>query len=288
LINMLLTILALLAGFVLEAVVLYFLLSLLQDAGAVRQNYLGKEIPVSAGISFPMVTLAAYLVYGCFDQYDLGFHVFLIGIMAISFLGFIDDMLGKRDITGFKGHFKALFKGRLTTGGLKALGGGVIAFYLALTNPTVISSISAGEVILDTLLIALFTNMLNLFDLRPGRAIKGFLFFGVIIVIIALGKIDWMLITPLLGAVLYYFWIDLKAGAMMGDAGSNVLGLSLGYLCIISLGIIPRILILLGLVAIHIYTEKFSLSQTIERVRWLRFLDELGRGQVYDKSAENN
>ncbi len=285
---MLLATLALLAGFVLEAVVLYFLLNLLQDAGAVRQNYLGKEIPVSAGISFPMVTITAYLIYGWCGQYDLGFHVFLVGIMAISFLGFIDDMLGKRDITGFKGHFKALFKGRLTTGGLKALGGGVIAFYLALTNPTVISSISAGEVILDTLLIALFTNMLNLLDLRPGRAVKGFLLFGAMIVIIGLGKIDWMLMAPLLGAVLYYFWIDLKAGAMMGDAGSNVLGLSLGYLCVISLGIMPRIFILLGLLAVHIYTERYSLSQTIERVRWLRILDELGRSQVYDKSTEDN
>ncbi len=285
---MFLTILALLAGFVLEAVVLYFLLNMLKDAGAVRQNYLGKEIPVSAGISFPLVTLTAYLIYGLCGQYELGFHVFLVGIMAISFLGFIDDMLGKRDIMGFKGHFKALFKGRLTTGGLKALGGGVIAFYLALTNPTVISSISAGEIILDTLLIALFTNMLNLLDLRPGRAVKGFFLFWVMIVIIGMGKIDWMLMAPLTGAVLYYFWIDLKAGAMMGDAGSNVLGLSLGYLCVINLGLIPRVLILVGLLAVHIYTEKYSLSQTIERVRLLRILDELGRGQVYDKSAEDN
>ncbi len=285
---MFLTILALLAGFVLEAVVLYFLLNMLRDAGAVRKNYLGKEIPVSAGISFPIVTLTAYLIYALFGQYDLGFHVFLLGIMAISFLGFIDDMLGKRDITGFKGHFQALFKGRLTTGGLKALGGGAIAFYLALTNPTVTSSLRAEELILDTLLIALFTNMLNLLDLRPGRAVKGFLLLGLMIVIIGLGKIDWMLIAPLLGAVLYYFWIDVQAGAMMGDAGSNVLGLSLGYLCVINLGLIPRVIILLGLLLIHIYSEKHSLSQTIERVRLLRILDELGREPVYDQSAKDN
>lgn len=287
-INMLLIVLALLAGFVLEAVVLCYLLTLLQEAGAIRKNYRGQEIPVSAGISFPLVTLIVYLIYGLLGQYELGFHVFLVGIMSISLLGFIDDMLGSRDVTGLKGHFKALFKGRLTTGGLKAVGGGIIAFYLALTNPTVISSISAGEVILDILLIALFTNMLNLLDLRPGRAVKGFLFLGAMIAIIGLGNIDWMLIAPLFGAVLYYFKTDLKAGAMMGDAGSNVLGLSLGYLCVISLGIVPRVIILVGLVAVHIYTEKYSLSQTIERVRFLKILDELGRGRVYDKSTEDN
>lgn len=275
---MLLAILALLAGLGLEALVLYFLLNLLQESGAVKENYLGQEIPVSAGISFPLVILGVYLLYGMAGRYDGGFHIFLLGIMTISFLGFIDDMLGKRDVTGLKGHFKALFKGRLTTGGLKALAGGLIAFYLALTNPSVMNNPSVGEVILDTLIIALFTNMLNLLDLRPGRAIKGFLFFLLLIAILGLGNIEWLLVAPLLGAVLYYFVIDLRAGAMMGDAGSNVLGLTLGYLCVISLGLLPRLFILLGLLAIHWYTEKYSLSKTIEKIRVLKVLDELGRG----------
>jgi UDP-N-acetylmuramyl pentapeptide phosphotransferase/UDP-N-acetylglucosamine-1-phosphate transferase len=81
--------------------------------------------------------------------------------------------------------------------------------------------------------------MLNLLDLRPGRAIKGFLIFLFLIAILGLGDIDWLLLAPLLGAVLYYLLIDLRAGAMMGDAGSNVLGLTLGYLCVISLACCP-------------------------------------------------
>ena len=128
------------------------------------------------------------------------------------------------------------------------------------------------------MIIALFTNLLNLLDLRPGRAIKGFLFFLLLIAILGLGDIDWLLLAPLLGAVLYYLLIDLRAGAMMGDAGSNVLGLTLGYLCVISLGLLPRLFILLGLLTMHWYTEKYSLSQTIEKVKVLKLLDELGRG----------
>ncbi len=279
-----LAITALLAGFVFEAVVLYLLLNMLKDAGAVGKNYAGQEIPVSTGISFPIVVLIVYLIYGFFYPHDITANVFLIGITMISFLGFIDDRLGTRDVTGLKGHLKALLQGRLTTGGLKAVGGGIIALYLAVSSHTVLT----GEIILDTLIIALFTNMLNLLDLRPGRAIKGFLVFFLMIVIAALGQISWLFMGPLLGAVIYYFRIDIKARAMMGDAGSNVLGLTLGYLCVINLGLIPRIFILLGLLTVHIYTEKYSLSQTIERVRWLRILDELGRGQAYDKSAEDN
>jgi hypothetical protein len=42
---MLLAILGLLAGLGLEALVLYFLLNLLQESGAVKENYLGREIP---------------------------------------------------------------------------------------------------------------------------------------------------------------------------------------------------------------------------------------------------
>jgi len=277
--SMFMTIMALLSGAVMEAVVLYFLLVMLKDTGAVGDNYLGQQIPVSAGISFPMVVILVYLLYSFFYPYNAVFNTFLIGITMISFLGFIDDRLGKRDVTGLKGHFKALLQGRLTTGGLKAVGGGFIALYLAVSSHTVLTLSSGPEIILDTLIVALFTNMLNLLDLRPGRAVKGFLMFFVIIVIAALGQIDWLLIAPLLGAVIYYFRTDLKAGAMMGDAGSNVLGLSLGYLCIISLGLMSRVLVLLFLLAAHIYTEKYSLSRTIENVRILKFLDELGRGE---------
>lgn len=269
-------VMALLAGLFFEAVVLYFLPEMLKDSGAVGKNYMGQTIPVSAGLSFFMAVMLVYLlIFGFYSRMGGITSVFLMGIIAISFLGFIDDTLGNRQITGLKGHFKALFRGKLTTGGLKALGGGVIALYLAVS--TVPSSVGWGEVLLDAVVIALFTNLLNLFDLRPGRAIKAFFLFFVIIVLLAAGKVNWLLIAPLLGAVLYYFRFDLRAEMMLGDAGSNVLGLSLGYVCIHSLHLVPRIIILVFLVGIHFYTEKYSLSETIEKVPVLKYLDNLGR-----------
>mgnify|MGYP000991466459 FL=1 len=272
--------LAMLVGAVVEGVALYFLLNMLLAAGATRKNYQGNDIPVSVGISFPVSLILVFLFYALIQRYDFSFHIYLIGIISICFLGFIDDMLGQRDTLGFKGHFGALFKGRLTTGGLKALGGGIIAFFIALSLSG-LESLSNGwvDILLNTLIIALFTNMLNLLDLRPGRAIKGYLFFLLLIILMAVGRVNWVLITPLLGIILVYFPVDLKARAMMGDAGSNVLGLTLGYYSVIFLSLPYRVAVLLFLIAMHIYTEKFSLTKTIEQVPLLRLIDQAGRSR---------
>lgn len=263
-------------GFILailiELLLLFLLKPMLIEVGAVRKNYQGFDIPVSIGISIPMTIIIVFSFFQIFSWYEASYHLFLIGIITISFLGFIDDMLGQRDTLGFKGHFNQLFKGRLTTGGLKALGGGLIAFFLAL-----FFSSTWYDVIINSLIIALFANMLNLLDLRPGRAVKGFIFFFLLIIILAKGNIDWVLISPILGAVLIYFPADLKAQVMMGDAGSNVLGLILGYLCILYFSFYFRLGVLIFLILIHIYTEKYSLTKTIENNSLLRAIDNWGR-----------
>ncbi len=263
----------LVAGGILELMLLYLLMPMLTEVGALRKNYQGIDIPVSAGISLPMAMIIVFGLFSLLSWYEVNYHLFLLGVMTICFLGFIDDVWGQRDTLGFKGHFGQLFKGRLTTGGLKALGGGLIAFFLALflSGPWY-------EVILNTFIIALFTNMLNLLDLRPGRAGKGFVFFLLVLLILAKGNIDWLLITPVLGALLAYLPYDLKAKVMMGDAGSNVLGLILGYLCMVYLPIAIRIGVVVFLIVMHVYTEKYSLTQTIEKNSFLRALDNWGRG----------
>ena len=266
---------ALLGGVIVEGLLLFFLLPMLQDAGSVRKNYLGNDIPVSVGLSFPLAMMLVLLAYALLGCYQNSYHWFILGLMSISFLGFIDDMLGQRDTLGFKGHFGALFRGRLTTGGLKAVGGGIIALFLAI--------FMGGEwwnIILNTLILALFTNMMNLLDLRPGRAVKGFLIFLLAITIIAMGRMDYFLLAPLLGAVLCYFPQDLQARAMMGDAGSNVLGLSLGYLVVTSLSLTARLGFILFLLAMHLYTEKYSLTKTIENSVLLKTIDQLGRSKA--------
>lgn len=263
---------ALLTGAVIEAVVLFYLVRMLREAGAVRKNYLGLDIPVSTGISFPLTIIISYILLALPGWYDSSYLLFMLAVVTISFLGFIDDMLGHRDSLGFKGHFGALFKGRLTTGGLKALGGGLLAFMIAFSL-----SSSWIDILLNTLIIALSTNLMNLFDLRPGRAVKAYLLFLLAVIIMALGNIPWLIIAPLTGAVLYYAREDLQARIMMGDAGSNVLGITLGYLSAVSFSLWMRLGVLFFLVAIHLYTEKYSITNTIANNPLLKRLDELGR-----------
>lgn len=270
--------LGVLAGALFEGILLFLLLRMLIDVGAVRKNFLGDDIPVSLGVTFPLSVMLTYLLYGLFEWYDPSYHLFIIGLLASSFLGFIDDMLGARDTLGFRGHFGALCKGRLTTGGLKALGGGMLALFLAFFHGG-----GWADVILNTLIIALFTNALNLLDLRPGRAVKGFLLFLAIAIAAGWNNIDFRLLAPLVGAVVCYFPLDLRARAMMGDAGSNVLGMAVGYICILTLPLYWRAGLLGFLVLLHIYTEKYSISRTIERIPWLRAIDQLGRRPSHGK-----
>ena len=248
--------------------------NLLVESNCIRPNYKGEMIPVSMGIVFlPMIIInGIILAFFTVDFISLScLFIFIFGMMAMFFAGIIDDTIGNRDVSGLKGHFKSLFKGTLTTGGFKALFGGFVGLIISV-------SISKDiiDIVVNTLVIALSTNLMNLFDLRPGRAIKVYL---VIMITIFFTLSGYIQILPLLilPNVLAYFNFDLKAKAMMGDAGSNVLGISIGILMVLGYTLKVRIVWLVFLVLIHLLTEKFSLTKIIEKNKVLNFIDRLGR-----------
>ncbi len=247
---------------------------MLSENGMIRPNYRGEEIPVSMGICFipALILNATILLYCNVDTTRiLKILILLFGIMSMSFVGFIDDSIGNRDVTGLKGHFLALLKGRLTTGGFKAILGGFVGLVICVSfNKTI------AEIIVGTLVVALSTNLMNLLDLRPGRAIKVYILISLILFVSAsvFEKEMLMLILP---AVLAYFYYDLKAKAMMGDAGSNVLGISLGIFIVISHSIQLQLFCLILLIAVHFVAEKFSITKIIEKNFLLNYIDKLGR-----------
>ncbi|XAM52738.1 hypothetical protein TVTCOM_28520 [Terrisporobacter vanillatitrophus] len=248
--------------------------NLLIDSNCIRPNYKGEMIPVSMGIVFlPMIIINGIIVaFFTIDAISmLCLFLFIFGMMAMFFAGIIDDTIGNRDVSGLKGHFKSLLKGKLTTGGFKALFGGFVGLIISVSI-----SKNITDIIVNTLIIALSTNLMNLFDLRPGRAIKVYLVIMITIFITLTGyiKILPLLILP---NVLAYFNFDLKAKAMMGDTGSNVLGISIGILMAFGYTLNVRIGWLVFLVLIHLLTEKFSLTKIIEKNKVLNFIDRLGR-----------
>lgn len=257
---------------VLELIVLFFLLRFLRSLGVTSPNYQGIQIPVAAGISFPATLFLVYGIErlaGCYPGETAA--VYLAAVTGISLLGLIDDLLGTRDTLGFRGHIRKLLKGELTTGGLKAVGGGLVALY---TSVMLFSTWQ--DILINTLLIALFTNLINLLDLRPGRAIKGFL--TVFVILLFATDPELFLFGPVVAAVIAYFPFDLKAKAMMGDSGSNILGFTLGVVCATGSDMPARLGVLGFLILVHLFTERYSLTEIIERWALLRFLDNLGRG----------
>lgn len=247
---------------------------MLESCGLIRKNYRGEMIPVGMGIAFIpalMVNSAILTYFNIEHDRLLLIFVLLFAVMAMAFAGIMDDAIGNRDVTGLKGHFLSMFKGRLTTGGFKAVLGGFIGIVVSAAVADNILGVVVG-----TLVVALATNFMNLLDLRPGRAIKVYLIISILVLIFA-GDFNRQLYMLLLPGVVSYFTFDLKALSMMGDAGSNVLGVFIGVMIVISFSIQVQLVCLVGLIAIHVLTEKYSLTKLIEQNSVLNFIDKLGR-----------
>ncbi|MGB9791176.1 MAG: hypothetical protein ACPLTR_01185 [Thermacetogeniaceae bacterium] len=261
------------AGYLFSLVMIPFLFKMLRDAGAVRPNYRSEEIPVGAGMFIPFVYCAVVIAMQRFQESK--WLIFLFGLTYFGLLGLVDDLLGSRSSTGFKGHFSSLIRGKLTTGALKALGGGAGAILISLFS---FPHKPWWQVLAAALLIALSANTLNLFDLRPGRALKVFFLWFLMLIPVGWKSGYLSLLAPMVGCVLAYAPHDLKARAMLGDTGSNMLGAALGMASVWMLSFSAQLGAVAFLFALHLFTERYSLTAIIERNRFLNFLDRLGRG----------
>ena len=154
--------------------------------------------------------------------------------------------------------------------------------------------------VVATLVIALAANLLNLLDLRPGRALKSYVvlvvpaavLFGLAMVeqfaeyAEALGT-GWLtadsvvtiagLLVVMLGPVVAVWGADLGERGMLGDAGSNAMGAIVGYLLAGALDLPTLAAVAVVLLALNALSEKVSFSTLIERTPVLRQLDGLGR-----------
>ena len=143
----------------------------------------------------------------------------------MGLLGLCDDLLKDDEQKGLRGHLGELRKGRLTSGGLKALFGLAFSILFAAGIPAPGGEPPGGDVgavfflALRALVAALAANTLNLFDLRPGRAVKAY-FFLIFLPVLFLrgGRVDpcyLSLMLPAVAGVFAYMPYDLRAG----DAG---------------------------------------------------------------------
>jgi len=289
-------------------------------ASPVRTNFRGREVPLGLGVVWVLWAggaMAASLIVASGDAGPApGGLLILAGPLALAAfaLGLVDDALGSPDERGFGGHFSALAKGRLTTGMLKLLGISVASLVVA----AIVSGFApwgrgaAGSLparVAFTLLagaaIALTSNLLNLLDLRPGRALKGYT--ALVLPGVAIAVASWsrvpgvrsatavdlaagavMLALFALGPVVSVWAEDLGERAMLGDAGANPAGAVAALFVVAGLPGWGLVLYTVGVLALNLASERWSFSRVIAANRLLSYLDGLGRLPAEPSTPESS
>jgi hypothetical protein len=185
-------------------------------------------------------------------------------------LGGYDDLAGRGDRRGFRGHLGALARGEVTSGTVKLAGIGATGLAAA-----ALAGGAPADVVINAGLAAGGANLVNLFDLRPGRAIKVALAGSALLATAGAGGAGPAIAAPA-GAAAALLPDDLAERVMIGDAGANCLGAMLGVAAA-GLSRPARVALLAGIAGLTAASEVVSFTAVIERTPALHWLDMLGR-----------
>ena len=259
-----------------------------------RTNHRGEPVTLLEGPAAAIGGVAGALAAGAGRD---GLAVVIAGAGAAAF-GTYDDLYGNDGSRGFRGHLGALRKGELTTGAVKLAGIGATGLAAALAAGTDSDGGELADTVINAALIAGGANLLNLFDLRPGRAIKVTLAAAAMLAAGGLTIRPGTSAAPAravparavparavpacaaaapAGAALGLLPADLGERAMLGDTGANALGALLGMATAATLPRPARLAALAAILALTAASEVVSFTRVIERTPALRWLDMLGR-----------
>ena len=244
----------------------------------VATNYRGRRLRVVLGLAvgFAVSALAAfaYILASHWSPLRLAGGIGLgywVGAMLVLLAGWYDDArTGLR--RGLAGHLGGLVRGQITPGIVK-----LVAIVLAALAVAVDASTGLGRDILGIGVMAGSANLWNLLDVRPGRCLKAFLVAAVALAPFA-ARHDPVVVPSAFGAAVLVLPIDLGERAMLGDAGSNLLGFVLGVGLFLALPLWGLAVVFAVVLVLHYVAETTTFSRVIERSPALRRFDQLGRG----------
>jgi hypothetical protein len=236
---------------------------------AVR-NHRGREVPAVLGLVLAAAGAISAIAVAVWDRVPAAGWIAAAGAGLVTAAGLLDDLAagGPR---GLRGHLRALAGGHVSTGVVKLF---TIAGVAVVVAASAEAPRSGAARLAGAILIAGATNLWNGLDVRPGRALK-FSYLA----LPAMLTCSWPAVPfapgVALGAVLILPW-DAGERAMLGDAGANLLGLTIGIamfdaLTGVQIGVAAGAVVLLNLIA-----ETVTLSRVIEAVPPLRWFDRLG------------
>jgi UDP-N-acetylmuramyl pentapeptide phosphotransferase/UDP-N-acetylglucosamine-1-phosphate transferase len=238
-----------------------------------RMNYAGRPVTLLGGPALA-ASATATAVLGA----PAGTKAAAAVVGAVSGLvGGYDDLAGARPEQagdkGLAGHLRALRAGRVSAGAVKVAGIGAAAAAAALLTRRDRGARAVVDGILTTGLVAGTANLVNLLDLRPGRAGKA----AVLAAVATLGGPAGGMVAGPLGATLGVLPEDLGERVMLGDCGANAVGALLGLRLASLPGRGARAGLLAGVVGLTLASEKVSFTKVIEATPGLRELDRFGR-----------
>jgi hypothetical protein len=238
-----------------------------------RMNYAGRPLTLLGGPALA-ASATATAVLGA----PAGMRAAAAVVGAVSGLvGGYDDLAGARPEQagdkGLAGHLRALRAGRVSAGAVKVAGIGAAAAAAALLTRRDRGARAVVDGILTTGLVAGTANLVNLLDLRPGRAGK----VAVLAAAATIGGPAGGLVAGPLGASLAVLPDDLGERMMLGDCGANAVGALLGLRLASLPGRGARAGLLAAVVGLTLASEKVSFTKVIEATPGLRELDRFGR-----------
>ena len=238
-----------------------------------RTNYRGRRVVGTGGIVLTLSLVIGVAWTQLSDRPTRVAVVMTLAGLSMGLLGYVDDVYGNRHAGGLIGHTRALVKGTLTTGMLKAAGGAVVGL---------VSAWGLGWdgvwIVIAGAAIALAANLANLFDLRPGRVIKVWLVCAIPVAMSTTIGAGAVVICAVAGALAVFLVWELGEQVMLGDTGAGLVGVVLGVGAVASVGRFGLIVLVTVLLALTLLSEVVSFTRLIAAVPPLRWVDELGRG----------
>jgi hypothetical protein len=234
------------------------------------RNYRGRDVPAVLGFALLVGGVATAAFASALDRVTAPGLVADAAAGLVFAAGLVDDLVpgGPR---GIRGHLRELGKGRVSSGVVKLI-------VVAAASVVTVAASSRGDTLVrvaGVVLIAGAANLWNGLDVRPGRAIKfGLLFLPIVF---SFGIRSAPFVPGVWLAALIVLPWDAGERAMLGDAGSNLLGFAVGVAAYQAMADVWILVAAALVLVLNVVAETVTLSRAIDAIPPLRWWDRLGR-----------